>query len=83
MAKKFNSPASVPGVTPVTKAVPPSATISTSVRNSPIPKVQGTGSGKKELARDQIAKRAYEIWRSGSGGSEQDNWYRAIRELGG
>jgi hypothetical protein len=79
MAKKFTAPATKP-IIPVTKAVSASATTSTPVRNSPIPKVQGV---KKEISRDQIAKRAYEIWRSGAGGSEADNWYRAIRELGG
>jgi hypothetical protein len=28
-----------------------------------------------------IAKRAYEIWQSGKGGSEVENWLRAEREL--
>lgn len=32
---------------------------------------------------EQIAKRAYEIHRSGSGGSQIDNWLRAERELRG
>jgi hypothetical protein len=31
--------------------------------------------------RDRIARRAYEIWQSGNGGSELDNWLRAEREL--
>jgi hypothetical protein len=30
---------------------------------------------------EQIAKRAYEIWKSGKGGSPEENWYRAEREL--
>jgi hypothetical protein len=30
-----------------------------------------------------IARRAYEIWQSGSGGSEMENWLRAERELRG
>jgi hypothetical protein len=87
MAKKFTSPAPAQNVTPVTKpvtrAIAASATITSPVRNSPIPKVQGAATGKKEISREQIAKRAYEIWRSGTGGSELDNWHRAIRELGG
>jgi len=36
---------------------------------------------RKQITREQIAKRAYEIWRSGKGGSETDNWLRAEREL--
>ena len=38
---------------------------------------------KSQPTRDQIARRAYEIWRSGTGGSETDNWLRAERELRG
>jgi hypothetical protein len=30
-----------------------------------------------------IARRAYEIWASGQGGSELENWIRAERELRG
>ena len=31
----------------------------------------------------EIAKRAYEIWQSGKGGSQTENWLRAERELRG
>ncbi len=51
----------------------------TAVRNSAIPKPLP----KKEITHDQIARRAYEISISGSGGSEVDNWLRAERELKG
>jgi len=79
MAKKAStSPAAKKITTPVTKTVSAPAPVSTSVRNSPIPKV---AAAKKEITHDQIAKRAYEIWLSGTGGSESDNWHRALREL--
>ena len=65
----------------------------TEVRNTPIPRATtpapatrnqaGTipAPAKKQVSKDQIAKRAYEIWRSGKGGSEFENWIRAEREL--
>lgn len=57
---------------------------STPVRNTPLPRTatpqQGTGRSR-EVTHEQIAKRAYEISISGSGGSELENWLRAEREL--
>ena len=55
----------------------------TEVRNTAIPKL--TPAKKKPLivTQDQIARRAYEIYASGNGGSETDNWFRAERELRG
>ena len=52
----------------------------TEVRNTAIPKLKP---GKKigEVSRELIAKRAYEIYASGNGGSETDKWLRAEREL--
>jgi len=35
-----------------------------------------------DVPYDAIAKRAYEIWESGEGGSAQENWERAATELG-
>ena len=67
--------------TPATVPVIPS--VSTPVRNSPIPKATTPAPAKKEVTYDMIAKRAYEIYLSGTGGSEQDNWFRAERELRG
>jgi Protein of unknown function (DUF2934) len=58
--------------------------VSTPVRNSSIPKAAAQASKKPlDISQDQIAKRAYEIWLSGTGGSESDNWHRAERELRG
>ena len=46
---------------------------------------QSTGNGQpfgqRQPTHQEIAKRAYEIYKSGKGGSAQDNWYRAEREL--
>jgi hypothetical protein len=55
---------------------------STPVRNTPVPRPQQS-SGRREISHEQIAKRAYEISISGSGGSELENWLRAERELKG
>jgi hypothetical protein len=82
MARNFiPTKKSAPNVTPA-KAV----ASSTPVRNSPIPKVAAAVApvaAKKIVTHDMIAVRAYEISRSGSGGSDFDNWLRAERELRG
>lgn len=64
-------------MTPAVKAAAKPAA-STDVRNSAVP--PKTAGAKKELAWDQIARRAYFIWQS-RGGSEIDNWLQAEREL--
>jgi len=57
----------------------------TAVRNTAVPKAQAQPQRQQQqqVSREQIAKRAYEIWKSGKGGSERDNWLRAERELRG
>jgi hypothetical protein len=56
----------------------------TPVRNTAIPRsATPTGGARREITHEQIAKRAYEISISGSGGSELENWLRAERELKG
>ena len=78
--KPFSSkkPASKPIAKPVERAV------STPVRNTPIPKLAAaTATAPKQVTREQIAIRAFEIFASGTGGSESDNWFRAERELRG
>ena len=78
-------PATPASQAPAAKAPAPVST--TPVRNTPIPRPQSSSGvpsfQKKQPSHDQIAKRAYEIWQSGKGGSQQDNWYRAERELRG
>ena len=66
---------------PAPSAAPAAAPVSTPVRNSAIPKVSPAAAAKREITREQIAVRAYEIYRSGTGGSAEDNWHRAEREL--
>ena len=57
---------------------------STPVRNTPLPRsATPQQGGRRDVSHEQIAKRAYEISISGSGGSELENWLRAERELKG
>ena len=69
--------------TPIKKASAPVST--TPVRNTTIPpRPASPTTGKKSPPTyEQIARRAYEIWQSGKGGSQDDNWFRAERELRG
>lgn len=74
---------------PAKKAAPAKVVASTPVRNSPVPKAAPAKAAaprpvmKKEITHDDISRRAYEIWASGQGGSEYDNWIRAEKELRG
>jgi len=68
--------------TPKATAAPKKTT--TTVRNTAIPKATkaaATVVKSVEPTYDQIATRAFEIFASGNGGSEQDNWFRAEGEL--
>jgi len=70
--------------TPVKSIPAKSAPVSvTPVRNSVIPPKAVAMPARPVVSRDAIAIRAYEIWRSGKGGSEQQNWAQAERELKG
>ncbi|MGH7179253.1 MAG: DUF2934 domain-containing protein [Tepidisphaeraceae bacterium] len=57
----------------------------TQVRNTAIPKAtpMNPAPQRKTIAHDQIARRAYEIYLSGKGGTPDENWLRAERELRG
>jgi hypothetical protein len=85
MAKKPVSPAvTKKPVAVAAKAAPAKvAPVSTPVRNTAVPKAASRPAARKEVTYNDIAKRAYEIYCSGTGGSEADNWYRAERELRG
>ena len=77
MAKKNPAPANK-------KPATSSRSKSTPVRNTAIPKVKKAAAAAAPavvITSEMIAKRAYEIYASGTGGSEQDNWFRAEREL--
>lgn len=86
MAKPFSAkPTSQPGSQAPGRSAspPPSVSASTGrsdIRNSPLPK-SATPAGGKQITREMIALRAYEIWKSGKGGSDYDNWIRAEKEL--
>jgi hypothetical protein len=74
MPKK--SPPSRPAVP--TRSIPAPAAKSVA-RNTPVPRPQMSSS--RPITHDAIAKRAFEIYASGKGGSQLDNWIRAEREL--
>ncbi len=57
--------------------------MTTPVRNTPIPKASTPAPAKLEVTHEMISQRAYEIYTSGTGGSEFENWVRAERELRG
>jgi predicted phage tail protein len=61
-------------------SIPPR--ITSAVRNTAIPR-QEKPKTERAITQEMIAKRAYEIWASGQGGSDQENWLRAERELRG
>ena len=58
----------------------PAIAATTAVRNSAIPKIAPVDS---QITEEQIAIRAYEIFLSGTGGTQDDNWKQAERELRG
>jgi hypothetical protein len=89
MAKKPS-----PSPAPKKKAAAPAAPVTrtSAVRNSPVPKkvtpkvaaaVAPAQARPVEVTYEMIARRAYEIHLSGTGGGELDNWLRAERELRG
>jgi hypothetical protein len=81
MAKKPTSTSKVaPKIASKAPAAKAPAPVSSPVRATPVPKA---APAPKAITQEQIAKRAYEIWQSGTGGSEHDNWCRAERELRG
>lgn len=58
----------------------PAIAAATGVRNSAIPK---SAAASSQITEEQIAARAYEIFLSDAGGSQDENWLRAERELRG
>ena len=78
MAKKTSSNGKSKTAAPKTKAR------TTAVRNTAVPKItQVAAATTRQITQDDIARRAYEIYLSGTGGNEADNWHRAERELRG
>jgi hypothetical protein len=82
MAKKTQTSVQSPVKTPA-PAKPDFSrpVVSTEIRNSPIPK--SAPAPKREITHQMIAEKAYEISQTGYGGSPDENWFRAERELRG
>lgn len=71
--KKAAASSEVAAKTPVRKTVVPKVAAPVAplaARPAPAP-----------ITHDRIAERAYHIWRSGTGGSDAENWFRAEMEL--
>ena len=68
-------PARAPQSQPAQPAQRPTQQLQPQARAQSLPNVSG------EITHDMVARRAYEIYLSGTGGSEFDNWCRAEREL--
>jgi len=62
---------------PASRAAAAQSASSTTSSNRP------AGAAAKPVTHELIARRAYEIWASGQGGTEMENWIRAERELRG
>lgn len=65
-----------------TVSTPVASPVSTAVRGTPVPRPQASAA-VKTVAHEDIARRAREIYLSGQGGSDVDNWLQAERELRG
>jgi len=81
-AKRYSSPArtiSKPGAVKTTN----SNVKTSAVRNTAIPKTNtvATPTARRQITQELIAERAYYISISGNGGSQDENWIRAEREL--
>ena len=83
MAKSNTTPTVVPSKAAAAKPAPAAPATSTPVRNSAIPPRPATPGQRKAPTHEQIARRAYEISQSGRGGTQDENWFRAERELRG
>ena len=71
---------------PKAKAKSSTPVSTTPMRNTSLPPRQTAAAAapkKTAPTYDQIARRAYFISQSGTGGSQDDNWFRAERELRG
>lgn len=79
MAKGSSNPSKKPNAS--SRNIEFSAATSTAVRNTAIPRIATPAA--KEITRDQIARRAYEISQSSLCGTCDENWFRAERELRG
>jgi hypothetical protein len=70
--KRYSSPVKSVVKTPIK---------TTAVRNTSIPKTPKVATTNRVITHELIAERAYFISISGNGGSQDENWNRAEREL--
>ena len=70
---RSTTPTAKPAATPATAARPATAT----------PMAQGAGSGTTQVAREHVAKRAYELWmkRGCTHGHDLQDWIEAEKEV--
>ena len=86
--KRYSAPVRTLTKSSAKPAVKTTATAvkTTPVRNTALPKtntVATPGASKRPITHELIAERAYYISTSGTGGSQDENWHRAERELRG
>jgi hypothetical protein len=77
MAKKPSSPSKT---SPKGRITTPGSPARTGDSPNPAP---AKSASPRSISHEMIAKRAYEIYASGKGGSAEDNWRRAEAELRG
>ncbi len=82
MAKKTTTGNSKKMVSTAPARAAAPARVTSEVRNTTVPPVR-KATAPKAITQEMIAVRAFEIWSSGKGGSEVENWSRAERELRG
>jgi hypothetical protein len=82
MPKKITTPSKkVPAAkAKVTKVAAPEATVSTPVRYTAIPKAVAPVA-QVQVTSEMIARKAFELFAAGRGGSELDHWFAAEAEL--
>ena len=80
-SKRYSTP--VRTMNKPTVKTPTSNMQTSAVRNTSIPKTNSvkTPTARRDLTHELIAERAYYISISGTGGSQDENWARAEREL--
>ena len=59
---------------------PTTTTVTASAKTETVAAPRSVVTGRT-ITHEQIARRAYEIFKSGNSGSPEDNWFRAEREL--
>ena len=80
MSKKITPSRKIPAAKAKAKVATPAAVVSSPVRYTAIPKVAAPVA-KAEVTSEMIARKAFELFATGRGGSELDHWFAAEAEL--